>query len=86
MTGANGDQVLGNCSGTVTTSDGVHFTLLLDCTSTSGTGRFEGISLSFAATIHSTRVSVDPSTGIATNELESSAEGTSSRPGPGGPG
>lgn len=50
---------------------------------TSGTGRFVDTTLHINATINSTRVSVDPATGIATNALESTAEGTSTRPRPG---
>lgn len=71
---ANGDDVFGECAGTGTTSDGVRFLLLLDCTSTGGTGRFAGASGTFGAVVNVTYVSVEGLT--AYSEVESAGVGT----------
>jgi len=71
---ANGDEVFGECAGTGTTSDGVHYLILLDCTSTGGTGRFAGASGAFGAVVLITYVSVEGST--AYSEVEAVGVGT----------
>ena len=71
---ANGDDLFGECAGTGTTSDGVHFLLLLDCASTGGTGRFAGASGTFGAVVNVTYVSVEGLT--AYSEVESAGVGT----------
>lgn len=55
---ANGDALSGTCTGTGTTSDGVRYLLLLNCASTSGTGRFAGASATFGAVVNVTYVKV----------------------------
>ena len=71
---ANGDDVFGECAGTGTTSDGIHFLLLLDCTSTGGTGRFAGASGTFGAVVNVTYVGFEGPT--AYSEIESVGVGT----------
>ena len=71
---ANGDEVFGQCAGTGTTSDGIHFVILLDCISTGGTGRFAGASGTFGAVVDVTYVRVEGST--AYSEVESVGVGT----------
>lgn len=71
---ANGDDVFGECAGTGTTSDGKHFLILLDCTSTDGTGRFAGVSGAFGAVVKITYVRVEGST--AYSEVEAVGVGT----------
>ena len=71
---ANGDEVSGTCAGQSSTSDFVHILVVLDCASTSGTGRFEDGSATFKVTAHVTRVEVVGTT--AYNTVEASGEGT----------
>lgn len=71
---ANGDDVFGECAGTGTTSDGIHFLLLLDCTSTGGTGRFAGSSGTFGVVVNVTYVRVEGL--MAYSEIESVGAGT----------
>ena len=71
---ANGDELSGTCAGTGTTSDSVHFLVLLECTSTGGTGRFEGASAAFGVVANIARVSIDGET--AYNEIEAVGAGT----------
>lgn len=71
---ANGDDVFGQCAGTGTTSDGIHFLILLDCISTGGTGRFAGANGTFGAVVSVTYVSVEGST--AYSEVEAAGVGT----------
>jgi hypothetical protein len=73
---ANGDDVFGECAGTGTTSDGVHFLILLDCTSTDGTGRFAGVSGDFGAVVKVTYVGFDATMTTAYSEVEAVGVGT----------
>lgn len=62
VTAANGDQMFGTFTGTgVLAADGIHSTWLVNGLSTGGTGRFADASLTLAATVLSTRISVDGS-------------------------
>lgn len=72
-TAANGDQMFGGCAGPVTTTDGIHFLLSVDCSASNGTGRLAQASLDMTVTAVSTRVSVEG--GIATQHVEGTAEG-----------
>jgi hypothetical protein len=73
---ANGDEVFGECAGTGTTSDGVHYLILLDCTSTGGTGRFAGASGAFGAVVKVTYVGFDETMTTAYSEVEAVGVGT----------
>jgi hypothetical protein len=59
ITAANGDQLFGVITGTGSTTDGIHFTFVLDGHSTSGTGRFADASLTQHAVIRQTVDSVE---------------------------
>jgi hypothetical protein len=74
ITAANGDQVFGAVSGSAGTTDGVHFTFVVDAHSTGGTGRFDGASLSQHAVIHQTVTAVDGA--IISGPIEGAIVGT----------
>jgi len=73
LTAANGDQMFGTLSGSVSFSDSIHSTTVIDFVSNGGTGRFADASLSFTGTAHGTRTSLVGS--IATGTFESTAVG-----------
>jgi hypothetical protein len=74
VTAANGDQLFGSCAGPVTTTDGVHFLLSVNCSAGSGTGRLAQASLDIIVTAVSTRVSVE--NGIATQRVVGTGAGS----------
>lgn len=59
QTAASGAEISGSCSGSGTTSDGIHLTFVVNCNITDGTGRFKDASGSFVSTVDVTRVALD---------------------------
>jgi hypothetical protein len=75
-TGASGAKIEGDCTGTGTTSDGVHITFLFHCTfDASGRPSLEGKSGFFDATIQLTRIGFDPTTNTVLDEVSARAVG-----------
>lgn len=70
LTAANGDQIVGVIGGTGSTTDGVHFTFVVDGHSTSGTGRFVDASVVQHAVIHLTIDTVVGATASGPIEVE----------------
>lgn len=58
LTAANGDQLFGTATGIGHPTDATHITLVIDYTSTGGTGRFADASATFTATIYHTRTAL----------------------------
>lgn len=73
VTCANGDQIFMTGAGTAAFTDPVHYTVVGDRASTGGTGRFADASLTFAATVHGTVLSVEGT--IATSQFEATLNG-----------
>jgi hypothetical protein len=74
-TAANGDQMFGTSTGTVSfAADGIHTSALGTYVASGGTGRFADATLTFDATVQGTRLSVEG--GIATGSFEATGVGT----------
>lgn len=73
LTAANGDQLFGTATGIGHPIDATHITLVIDYTSSDGTGRFADANATFTATIQHTRVALVD--GISYGEQQSTLDG-----------
>jgi hypothetical protein len=73
-TGASGARIEGTCTGTGTTTDALHETVIENCTWV-GTGRLEGATGSWTVTIQLTHIGFDPATNTVLDQIDARGVG-----------